>query len=68
MGHSKYDAQVRRLMTNRDHWREIALKERQLRDIADREVEWYRNLIDKLGAERKNLDAAMARMREQGRA
>jgi len=68
MGKSKYDAQVRRLMTSRDHWREVALKERELRDMADREVAWYRGLIDELGGERKRLDAAMARMREQGHA
>ncbi len=68
MGQSKYDAQIRRLMTNRDYWRETALEERRLRDIADREIEWYRRLIDELGNERKRLDSALAQMREQGRA
>jgi len=65
---TSYDKRVRRLITSRDEWRDIAMEERRLRLAADREVAWYRDLVMVVGAEQRRIMAAIEKMKRMGSA
>lgn len=68
MGHSPYDARIRRLISAKEELQELLDAERRARRQAENEAAWYRNLVDLVGAERNRQVEIMKRMRTEGRA